>query len=119
MKTAIKIIAVCSALIGVALSAALLIDYRNNQNLARKYLENCNQIKSGMSLNEARTILGEFDDNYFFIYKKQPEFSFLQTDSLPPQYFLRYPNLEDEGNVVLQFDPLTNKIVAARCGGPY
>lgn len=119
MKTVLKIIVICCALIGVSLSAALILDYRNNQNMARKYLENCHQIKIGMSLNEARIILGEFDDDYFFIYKKQPEFEVVFADLLSRQYFLSYPYLEDEGNVVLQFDPLTYTIVNARCGGPY
>lgn len=109
----------CFAVIGIALSTALLLDYRNNQNMARTYLENCHKIKIGMSLNLARIELGEFDEDYFFIYKKQPEFYFLATDSSTTQYFLSYPNLEDEGNVVLQFDPVTNTIISARCGGPY
>ena len=119
MRTVFKIIVICFAVIGFFLSAALILDYRNNQNLARKYLENCHKIKPGMSLNLARAILSDFEDDYFFIYKKQPEFYILLKDSSTTEYFLSYPYLEYEGNVVLKFDPLTDTIVVARCGGPF
>lgn len=120
MKVVYKTIVICCALTGIALSTALLLDYYNNKRMARKYVDNCHKIKSGMSLTLARSVLGEFDDNFFFIYKKQPEFYFLSTDSLPVRCFLEYPYIEDEGNVTLEFDPYTKNIVSARCGeGPY
>lgn len=95
MKTVIKILVLCFAAFGIAMSVLLILDYRNNDKMARAYLENCPKIKIGMSLNLARIELGEFDDDYFFLHKEQPRFEYNLIDSLPARYFLVYPYVND------------------------
>jgi len=49
------------AIVGVTLLAANIYSFFRHQSITSQYWENCKKVKPGMTLEQARTIIGDVD----------------------------------------------------------
>jgi hypothetical protein len=103
------------ALIGTVASVGLMYDFFRRQSEAKLYARNCLDIQTGMSVSEAKKIMGDYDrfkkSSYSEIWIEHVE-----QDSIR-QYYLSYPTVfGGSASPMIYFDPVTMKITKVICG---
>ena len=102
------------AFIGAFTLGKILFDFLHYQKDAKQYLSNCSKVQPGMTLAEAKKIMGDYD--YYERENRSEIWTFLNNDTTKT-YFLNYPTvaLASEQTAIL-FDPVTQIVTGVACG---
>ena len=102
------------AFIGVLSSIGSVYDFFRRQSVATAYGENCLNIRTGMSLLEAKKIMG--DDRWFEKSSRSEVWiENIEMDSMR-RYYLSYPAVVAASEwPMIYFDPVTMKVTKVVC----
>ena len=84
------------------------------QTDADAYLSNCEKVHLGMSLEEAKKIMGDYE--YYKRANRSEIWTFLNSDTTKV-YYLNYPTpFMASEQTAIYFDPVTQIVVGVTCG---
>ena len=102
------------SLIGGTAVGYYIFDVVRLQNDANTYLSNCKQVQIGMSLAEAKRIMGDYD---YYSRTNRSEIWTLLNDDTVKVYFLSYPApFAASEQTSIFFDPATQLVTGVACG---
>jgi hypothetical protein len=104
------------AFIGVISVVSKIVGLYNTEKLTRQYWDNCSKVKVGMTLNEARQIIGDLKYQYWAQDQKSAEI-IVQQNKNGVEYTLEYNMIfAGSDNMRLYFDPVTLRVTKIFCG---
>ena len=119
MKIILKILLYFFASLGIIASTSLImkvINFYKSEKVIQSYVANCENVEVGMSLEEARKIIGDLKYQYWASHEKSGGIIVKKIDG-EVIYSLEYPmRFAGSSNMSLRFDPITLKITEVFCG---
>lgn len=104
------------ALIGVVSIVSRMVSLYFSEKRTRQYWSNCEMVKVGMTLNEARQVIGDIKYQYWTQDEKSGEILVSQGKE-GPEYTLEYDMvIAGSDNMRLYFDPITLRVTKVFCG---
>lgn len=104
------------AFIGVISLVSNIIEFYQSEATTRQYWKNCEKVKVGMTLNEARQIVGDLKYQYWTQDSKSAEILVRQSEN-GAEYSLEYDMVfAGSDNMRLFFDPYTLRVTNVFCG---
>jgi hypothetical protein len=104
------------AIIGVISLVSKVIGFYQNEKLTRQYWDNCDKVKVGMTLNEARQIIGDLKYQYWVQDEESAEI-IVQQGKNGVEFTLEYSMIfAGSDNMRLYFDPITLRVTKIFCG---
>ena len=102
------------ATIGLFSSIKLVYDLWKRQSDASQYLKNCEKVKLGMTLKEAKEIMGDYE--YYKRKNKSQIWTYFNQDTVKI-YYLTYPTVfAASTGTEIYFDPETQLVTSVVCG---
>ena len=109
-----KLIIYSLAIIGAFSIGKVLYDITKRQMDASDYLKKCEEVKVGMTLEQAKKIMGDYD--YTNRKFRSEIWTFFNNDSLKV-YYLTYPTIfAASTGTEIYFDPNTQLVTKIVCG---
>ena len=113
MKQNIKNLALwVFAIIGMINTILFFVNQYNSSKEAKEYAQNCEKVKVGMSVEEAKKIMGDYD-----YYEKTTRSEIWPEDlrlESPRKFYLNYPASSTPHRIY--FDPNTMIVTKVFCG---
>ncbi|WP_299821623.1 hypothetical protein [uncultured Pontibacter sp.] len=104
------------AFIGVVSVVSKIVSLYYSEKRTRVYWSNCEKVKVGMTLNEARQIIGDLEYQYWTQDEKSGEILVSQGKE-GAEYTLEYDMvIAGSDNMRLYFDPITLRVTKVFCG---
>ncbi len=105
------------AIIGILLFSLKVFTFFEKELIARKYFENCKKVKVGMSLSQAREIVGDIDYQYWTKSYKSGSIIVNPEAEEKRKFSLEYQEVfAGSDHPQLYFDPKTLKITEVFTG---
>ena len=107
------------ALIGFVSTGKIAFDVVKRQKDAKQYLANCEHVRPGMALDEAKKVMGDYD--YYLRVNRSEIWTYpvpCSNDVLPEKfgYYLTYPVVfSASSGTEIHFDPITQKVIGVVC----
>ncbi|PSR52263.1 hypothetical protein AHMF7605_01355 [Adhaeribacter arboris] len=102
------------ALVGVAASVFAIREFYFESKYSELYIKNCQKVKVGIPLEEAKVIMGgmnynenEKSYNYWTSFEK----------GKPKKYSIDYPTSSSSYHTVIYYDPETGLVTEVECSG--
>ncbi|MEJ8801369.1 hypothetical protein [Pontibacter sp. H249] len=102
------------AFIGFIATVKTIYDFLKEQNDASQYLSMCGSVKVGMTLEEAKKVMGDYE---YYRMRNRSEIWTSFNNSKEKTYYLTYPSvfLASTGTEIY-FDPETQLVTKVVCG---
>lgn len=103
------------ALIGAWSVGKFAFDSVRYYSDAKVYSANCEKVKPGMTVAEAKKVMGDY--HYYTRANRSEIWTFLNDDTTKT-YYLQYPTpfMASDGTQI-HFDPITQLVTGVTCGG--
>ena len=100
------------AFMGIFSIILFFIDYSKHNNASKRFIRNCAEIKEGMSLKQAKLIMGDDNAN-----KYRSEIWLISGNGSAPEFYLAYPTGPGGSyGPQIYFDPKTLIVNKVICG---
>ncbi|KAA5547877.1 hypothetical protein [Adhaeribacter rhizoryzae] len=104
------------AFIGMISMISKVIGFYQTEKLTRQYWDNCGKVKVGMTLKDARQIIGDLKYQYWSQDQESAEIIVKQGQN-GVEYTLEYNMIfAGSDNMKLYFDPITLRVTKIFCG---
>lgn len=104
------------AFIGVVSLVAKIVGFYQSENITSQYWKNCEKVKIGMTLIEARQVIGDLKYQYWTQDSKSVEI-LVQQSKKGIEYTLEYDMVfAGSDNMRIHFDPNTLQVTKVFCG---
>ena len=109
------------ASIGLVSIGKIAFDVVRQEKDAKQYLANCENVRPGMTLDEAKKVMGDYD--YHLRANRSEIWAYPisgSNDVLPRKtgYYLTYPVVFGASSgTEIHFDPITQKVINVGCNG--
>lgn len=105
------------AIIGLLLIILKAFSFFRHQAITSQYWENCKKVKPGMTLAQARTIIGDIEYQYWTQDDRSGEIIVQQRSDGTTEYILEYDIVfAGSDNPKIYFDPNTLIVTEVFCG---
>jgi hypothetical protein len=102
------------AVIGIIATIWVIYDFLKAQNDASKYLSRCDNVRVGMTLEEAKKVMGDYE---YYRRRNRSEIWTSFNNSEEKTYYLTYPVvLLASTGTEIYFDPDTQLVTKVVCG---
>lgn len=109
-----KIVIYCFVPIGITTLILLFYNLLIENIEAKKYSKNCIKVKIGMTLEEAKSIMGDLSE---FNVKTRSEICTHFNDEKIKKYYLNYPTvIGASSGIEIYFNPTTQIVTEIFCG---
>jgi len=104
------------AIIGIISLISKMVGFYQTEKLTREYWKNCEKVEIGMTLNEAREIIGDLKYKYWTQHQNSGGIMVSEIQG-ELKYTLEYPMVfAGSDNMRLEFDPNTLRVTDIFCG---
>lgn len=102
------------ALIGATTLLLWVADFAKQNNVGKSYLKNCANVKVGMTLEQAKEVMGDLD---YYNHKYRSEIWTVFDKNTSKVYYLSYPAVIGASTgTEIYFDPNTQIVTKVVCG---
>jgi hypothetical protein len=102
------------ALVGVVASIFAIREFYFESKYSKLYIKNCQEVKAGMTLEEAKIIMG--GKNY---YENQKSYTYWTSfeKGEPKKFSIDYPTSSSSYHTVVYYDPENGLVTEIECSG--
>ncbi|MBD1395671.1 hypothetical protein H9Q13_00705 [Pontibacter sp. JH31] len=114
LETTFSIFLFFFAIVGVVASVFVIKEFYYDSEYSELYVKNCENVKPGMTLEEAKIVMG--GKNYSAnkrTYKYWTSFE----KGIPKQFSIYYPTSGASFHTAIHFDPNTGIVTEVECSG--